>query len=81
MKERANVSFRVSKFNVREYMRKRHLRKQANTRWKKWFSSLNDQEKRDLNDELNWRIKNWMFVDEIIPPSIPDEIRHGLRYM
>ena len=74
MKERVNVSFRVSKFNIREYMRKRNIRRANSRVYDRWYNSLSAQEKRELNDELIWRVDHWMYVDQVLPPSIPDEV-------
>lgn len=81
MKERANVSFRMSKFNIREYMRKRNIRRANRRVYDRWYNSLNAQEKRELNDELLWRVDHWMYVDQVLPPSIPDEVVKGLDNM
>lgn len=81
MKERVNVSFRVSKFNIREYMRKRNIRRANRRVYDRWYNSLSAQEKKELNDELLWRVDHWMYVDRVLPTSIPDEVVKGLGNM
>lgn len=54
MKERSKVSFRVSKYSIRMYMRKRRILKAIRRAFDRFCSCLSESERRDVAEEFGF---------------------------